>query len=68
MFDPFPLLTEWNKEFVVCCVKDGKQTQTPTIKTIESDLERERSISLNADINEKRISKEKKELLRTENE
>ena len=38
-----------------------------SIKTIESDLERERSISLDADINEKRVSKEKEELLKTEN-
>ena len=35
---------------------------------IESDLEREKSISLDADLNEKRISKEKEELLKTENE
>ena len=39
-----------------------------SIKTVESDLERERSISLDASINEKRISKEKDELLKTENE
>ena len=39
-----------------------------SIKTIESDLERERSISLDAGLNEKRISKEKGELLKTENE
>ena len=39
-----------------------------SIKTIESDLERERSISLDAELNEKRISKEKEELLKTENE
>tara|TARA_B100000965_G_scaffold60406_1_gene46329 strand:+ start:564 stop:3008 length:2445 start_codon:yes stop_codon:yes gene_type:complete len=39
-----------------------------SIKIIESDLERERSISLDAGINEKRISKEKEELLKTENE
>ena len=39
-----------------------------SIKTIESDLERERSISLDAGLNEKRISKEKEELLITENE
>ena len=37
-------------------------------KTIESDLEREKSISLDADLNEKRISKEKEELLKTENQ
>ena len=39
-----------------------------SIKTIESDLERERSISLDAGLNERRISKEKEELLKTENE
>ncbi len=39
-----------------------------SIKTVESDLERERSISLDAELNEKRISKEKEELLKTENE
>ena len=39
-----------------------------SIKTIESDLERERSISLDAGLNEKRILKEKDELLKTENE
>ena len=39
-----------------------------SIQTIESDLEREKSISLDADLNEKRISKEKSELLKTENE
>ena len=38
-----------------------------SLKTVESDLEREKSISLDADINEKRISKEKDELLNTEN-
>ena len=38
-----------------------------SIKTIESDLERERSISLDAGINEERILKEKEELLKTEN-
>ena len=38
-----------------------------SIKTIESDLDRERSISLDADLNERRISKEKEELLKTEN-
>ncbi|MDA9073362.1 AAA family ATPase, partial [Pelagibacteraceae bacterium] len=38
------------------------------ITTAESDLERERSISLDAELNDKRISKEKEELLKTENE
>jgi chromosome segregation protein len=49
-------------------VKSLQEKLEKSIKTIESDLERERSISLDADINEKRISKEKKELLKTENE
>ena len=35
---------------------------------MDSDIEREKSISLDADLNEKRILKEKKELLNTENE
>ena len=39
-----------------------------SITTAESDLERERSISLDAELNDKRISKEKEELLKTENE
>ncbi len=39
-----------------------------SIKTIESDLERERSISLDANLNEKRILQEKDALLKTENE
>jgi chromosome segregation protein len=39
-----------------------------SIKTIDSDLERERSISLDADLNEKRILKEKESLLKTENQ
>ncbi len=38
-----------------------------SIKTIDSDQERERSISLDASLNEKRILKEKDELLKTEN-
>ena len=38
-----------------------------SIKTVESDLEREKSISLDADLNEKRVSKEKEDLLNTEN-
>ncbi len=38
-----------------------------SIKTVDSDLEREKSISLDADLNEKRILKEKENLLNTEN-
>jgi len=49
-------------------VKSLQEKLVKSIKTIESDLDRERSISLDADLNEKRISKEKGELLKTENE
>ncbi len=48
-------------------VKSLQEKLEKSIKTIESDLERERSISLDADLNEKRILKEKEELLNTEN-
>ncbi len=49
-------------------VKNLQSKLEKSIKTIESDLDREKSISLDADLNEKRISKEKEELLKTENE
>ena len=49
-------------------VKSLQDKLEKSIKTIESDLEREKRISLDADLNEKRISKEKEELLKTENE
>ncbi|MDA7829059.1 chromosome segregation protein SMC [bacterium] len=49
-------------------VKTLQEKLEKSIKTIESDLDRERSISLDADLNEKRILKEKEELLKTENE
>ena len=48
-------------------VKSLQEKLEKSIKTVESDLEREKSISLDADLNEKRISKEKEELLKTEN-
>ena len=48
-------------------VKSLQEKLEKSIKTVESDLEREKSISLDADLNEKRISKEKEELLNTEN-
>ncbi len=48
-------------------VKTVQEKLEKSIKTIDSDLEREKSISLDADINEKRISKEKEDLLNTEN-
>ena len=47
-------------------VKSVQEKLEKSIKTLESDLEREKSISLDADLNEKRISKEKSELLKTE--
>ncbi len=49
-------------------VKSLQEKLEKSVKTIESDLEREKSISLDADLNEKRISKEKEELLKTESE
>ena len=48
-------------------VKSLQEKLVKSIKTVESDLEREKSISLDADLNEKRISKEKADLLNTEN-
>ena len=48
-------------------VKSLQEKLEKSIKTIESDLEREKSISLDADLNERRISKEKEDLLNTEN-
>ncbi len=48
-------------------VKSLQDKLEKSIKTIESDLEREKSISLDSNLNEKRISKEKEELLKTEN-
>ena len=48
-------------------IKSLQEKLEKSIKTVESDLEREKSISLDADINEKRISKEKEDLLNTEN-
>ncbi len=47
-------------------VKSLQDKLEKSIKTIESDLEREKSISLDSSLNEKRISKEKEELLKTE--
>ena len=47
-------------------VKSLQEKLEKSLKTIESDLEREKSISLDADLNEKRISKEKEDLLNTE--
>ena len=49
-------------------VKSLQEKLEKSIKTVESDLEREKSISLDADLNEKRVSKEKEELLKTESE
>ena len=48
-------------------VKSLQEKLEKSIKTVESDLDREKSITLDADLNEKRISKEKNELLNTEN-
>ncbi len=49
-------------------VKTLQEKLEKSIRTLESDLEREKSISLDADLNEKRISKEKEDLFKTENE
>ena len=49
-------------------VKSLQEKIEKSIKTVESDLERERSISLDANLNEKRILNEKEELFKTENE
>ena len=48
-------------------VKSLQEKLEKSVKTIDSDLEREKSISLDADLNEKRILKEKEDLLNTEN-
>ena len=48
-------------------VKSLQEKLTRSIRTVDSDLEREKSISLDADLNEKRILKEKEDLLNTEN-
>tara|TARA_Y100000590_G_scaffold376676_1_gene442394 strand:+ start:12 stop:2300 length:2289 start_codon:yes stop_codon:yes gene_type:complete len=47
-------------------VKDLNIKLISNIKVIQSDLEREKSISLDASLNEKRILEEKNELLKTE--
>ena len=47
-------------------VKDLNIKLLNNIKTIQSDLEREKSISLDASLNEKRVLEEKNELLKTE--
>ena len=49
-------------------IKSLQEKLEKSIRTVMSDLDREKSISLDADLNEKRISKEKEELLKTENE
>ncbi len=48
-------------------VKSLQEKLEKSVQTIVSDLEREKSISLDADLNEKRILKEKEDLLNTEN-
>ena len=48
-------------------VKSLQEKLEKSIKTVDSDLEREKSISLDADLNEKRVLKEKNDLLNTEN-
>ena len=48
-------------------VKSLQDKLEKSIKTVNSDLEREKSISLDADLNEKRVLKEKEDLVNTEN-
>ena len=49
-------------------IKDLNKKIQNNLKTIESDLEREKSITLDASLNEKRMLEEKNELLKTEKE
>ena len=49
-------------------IKELNKKLIGNIKLIDSDLEREKSISLDASLNEKRILEEKNELLKTERE
>ena len=49
-------------------IKDLNKKIQNNLKTIDSDLEREKSISLDASLNEKRMLEEKNELLNTEKE
>ncbi len=49
-------------------VKDLNAKLLNSIKTVDSDLEREKSISLDSSLNEKRMLEEKNELLKTEKE
>ncbi len=49
-------------------VKSLQEKLKKSLEILESDLEREKSISLDASLNEKRISEEKDELLKTEKE
>ncbi len=49
-------------------IKELNEKLLANIKLIDSDIEREKSISLDASLNEKRILEEKNELLKTERE
>ncbi len=49
-------------------IKELNRKILENIKLIDSDIEREKSISLDASLNEKRILEEKNELIRTERE
>ena len=49
-------------------VKEVNKKLSNSIKLIDSDIEREKSIGLDASLNERRILDEKKELLKTEKE
>ena len=49
-------------------IKNLQEKLRKSLNEIESDFEREKSITLDATLNEKRVLEEKKELLKTENE
>ncbi len=49
-------------------VKSINNRLLKSLKTLDSDLEREKSISMDSNLNERRISEEKKQLLNTENQ
>ena len=49
-------------------IKSLQEKLRKSLNEIDSDLEREKSITLDATLNEKRVLEEKKELLKTENE
>ncbi len=49
-------------------IKENNKKLSDNIRLVDSDIERERSISLDASLNEKRMLEEKNELIKTERE